>query len=50
MALLPMMDIQTKGPKKETCNICHTGKKEILSGVKLSIAGLDTEKVKKEVT
>jgi hypothetical protein len=48
--LLPEMDIQTKGPKKETCNICHTGKKEILPGVKLSIAGLDTEKVKKEVT
>ena len=48
--LLPIMDIQTKGPKKETCNICHTGKKEILPGVKLSIAGLDTEKVKKEVT
>jgi hypothetical protein len=49
-SLLPIMDIQTKGPRKETCNICHTGKKEILPGVKLSIAGLDTEKVKKEVT
>jgi hypothetical protein len=49
-SLLPIMDVQTKGPKKETCNICHTGKKEILPGVKLSIAGLDTEKVKKEVT
>jgi hypothetical protein len=48
--LLPIMDIQTKGPKKETCNICHTGKKELLPSVKLSIAGLDTEKVKKEVT
>ncbi len=47
--LLPIMDIQTKGPKKETCNICHTGKKELLPSVKLSIAGLDTEKVKKEV-
>ncbi|MBE0425928.1 MAG: hypothetical protein IBX72_04675 [Nitrospirae bacterium] len=48
--LLPIMDIQTKGPKKEMCNICHTGKKELLPEVKLSIAGLDTEKVKKEVT
>jgi hypothetical protein len=49
-ALLPDMDIQTKGPKKETCNTCHTGKKEPLSGIKLSVAGLNTEKVKKEVT
>ncbi|MEW6571404.1 MAG: sulfate respiration complex hexadecaheme cytochrome HmcA [Nitrospirota bacterium] len=48
--LLPIMDIQTKGPKKETCNICHSGKKELLSVSKLSVAGLDTEKVKKEVT
>jgi hypothetical protein len=48
--LLPVMDIQTKGPKKETCAICHTGRKEPLPSVKLSIAGLDTQKVKREVT
>jgi len=47
--LLPVMDIQTKGPKKETCYICHTGKKEILSTAPLSVSKLDTQKVKKEV-
>jgi hypothetical protein len=47
---LPIMDMQTKGPQKETCDICHTGKKELLPSTRLSIAGLDTEKVKKEVT
>ena len=25
---LPDMDIQAKGPKKETCTVCHSGKKE----------------------
>lgn len=49
-ALLPIMDIQTKGPKKEICNACHSGKKELFDVKPLSISGLDTEKVKKEVT
>jgi hypothetical protein len=48
--ILPIMDIQSKGPKKETCSICHSGKKELLPDVKLSVAKLNTEKVKKEVT
>ena len=48
--LLPEMDIQTKGPGKETCDMCHTGKKELVTLKPLSVAGLDTEKVKKEVT
>ncbi|OHE58421.1 MAG: hypothetical protein A2Z47_08315 [Thermodesulfovibrio sp. RBG_19FT_COMBO_42_12] len=47
--LLPLMDIQTKGPKKETCYICHTGKKELLPTETLSVSKLDTQKVKKEV-
>jgi hypothetical protein len=47
---LLQMDLETKGPKKEICSRCHTGKKEGLpSPQKLSIAGLDKEKVKKEV-
>jgi hypothetical protein len=48
-ALLPIMDIQTKGPRKETCDICHTGKKELLPTETLSVSKLDTQKVKKEV-
>ena len=48
--LLPVMDIQTRGPSKDTCDICHTGKKELLAAKPLSVAGLDREKVKKEVT
>lgn len=47
--LIPIMDIQAKGPKKEICFICHTGKKERLPSPSISIAGLDPEKVKKEV-
>lgn len=44
------MDLETMGPKKESCSRCHTGKKEGLPAPqKLSIAGLDKEKVKKEV-
>jgi hypothetical protein len=49
-AFLPIMDIQAKGPRKETCDICHTGKKYLLETHPLSVAGLDTQKVKKEVT
>jgi hypothetical protein len=49
-AIAPM-DLETKDPKKETCALCHTGKKEGLpTPTPLSIAKLDTEKVKKEVT
>ena len=48
--LLPVMDIQTRGPRKDTCDICHTGKKELPAVKPLSVAGLDREKVKKEVT
>ena len=47
-AIMPV-DAQTKGPKKAICAICHSGKRELLPATKLSIAGLDTEKVKKEV-
>ena len=49
-AILPM-DLETKSPRKDTCARCHTGKKEGLPTPQpLSIAGLDKEKVKKEVT
>lgn len=47
--MIPMMDIQAKGPKKEMCARCHTGKKEIVEPATLSVAGLDPEVVKKEV-
>ncbi len=48
-AIMPM-DLETKGPKKETCARCHTGKKEGLPMPSpLSVVGLDKEKVKKEV-
>ena len=47
-AIMPV-DAQTKGPKKAVCTLCHSGKRELLSASKLSVAGLDTEKVKKEV-
>jgi hypothetical protein len=48
-SLIPIMDIQAKGPKKETCALCHTGKKEIPIPPALSVAGLDPEVVKKEL-
>jgi len=44
------VDIETMNPKKETCARCHTGKKERIPILPLSVAGLDPEKVKKEVT
>lgn len=48
--LIPAMDLETMNPKKETCAICHTGKKDQLPMPKpLSTAGLDQQKVKKEV-
>ncbi len=47
-AIMPV-DAQTKGPKKAVCAICHSGKRELLPAIKLSVAGIDTEKVKKEV-
>lgn len=47
-ALMPV-DARTKEPKQKTCAICHSGKRELLPATKLTVAGLDTEKVKKEV-
>jgi hypothetical protein len=44
------IDLATDDPKKESCALCHTGKKEgVPDPQKLSVAGLDTEIVKKEV-
>jgi hypothetical protein len=48
--LLPVMDIRSRGPRQETCDFCHTGTKELVAVKPLSATGLDTEKVKKEVT
>ncbi len=48
-SLIPIMDIQAKNPKKDTCALCHTGKKELLEPPALSVAGLDPQVVKKEV-
>jgi hypothetical protein len=47
-AIMPV-DAQTKGPKKAVCTICHSGNRELLNATKLSVAGLDTGKVKKDV-
>jgi hypothetical protein len=45
------MDVETMGPKKESCKICHSGEiKGELSRPPISVAKLDPEKVKKEVT
>lgn len=41
------MDIESMGPKTETCASCHAGKKETLpTPPALSTAGLDKEKIK----
>jgi len=47
---IPAMDVATMNVKKETCNACHSGKKDQVTMPKpLSTAGLDQQKVKKEV-
>ena len=47
---IAVMDIESVGPKKEACAICHSGEiKGPLSRPPLSVAKLDPEKVKKEV-
>jgi hypothetical protein len=49
-SIIKPIDLESKGPKKEMCARCHTDKKEGLSlPPLLSTAGLDKEKVKKEV-
>lgn len=48
---IPAIDVESVGPKRETCVICHSGEiKGPLSRPALSVARLDTEKAKKEVT
>ena len=44
------ISIETMGPRKEVCSLCHTGKKEPPRLTPLNVAQLDPEKVKKEVT
>ncbi|MEW6066795.1 MAG: sulfate respiration complex hexadecaheme cytochrome HmcA [Nitrospirota bacterium] len=46
---LKVMDIETKGPKKETCAVCHTGEKQRPDPKPISVASIDPDKVKKEV-
>jgi len=46
---IPLIDIKAKEPKKEVCDRCHTGKKEVILPPPLSTAGLDPEVVKKEI-
>ena len=47
---IPAMDVETMNPKKETCTACHSGKKDQIAMPKpLSTAGLNKDKVKKEV-
>lgn len=44
------MDIETMNPKKETCAVCHNGRKDkVVIPKPFSAAGLDQQKVKKEV-
>jgi hypothetical protein len=44
------IDLTGKGPKKESCNVCHTGKKEIKKIKSLPIAELDSMKIPENVT
>jgi len=45
------MDIQSKGPKKDICSVCHSGKKEApISGKQISTAALKAQKVPEKVT
>lgn len=44
------MDLQAKGPQKETCKICHTGKKEIVKIKPLPIAEIISQKIPENVT
>jgi len=47
---IPQMGIETMGPGKKVCSLCHTGRKEPPTPTPLNVAQLDPEKVKKEVT
>ena len=45
------MDIQAKGPKKEICTVCHSGKKDGSAPIQpISLSELDTRKVPEKVT
>jgi hypothetical protein len=45
------MDLQAKGPKKNVCSVCHSGKKEgLISVQKISLAALKTQKIPERVT
>jgi hypothetical protein len=45
------IDLQSKGPQKSVCSVCHNGKKEGAAPVKSISPGiLDTEKVPEKVT
>jgi hypothetical protein len=45
------MDIQAKGPKKEICTVCHSGKKDGSAPIQsISLSELDTMKVPEKVT
>jgi len=47
---MSVMDVQSIGPKKDSCVICHSGEmKGPFSRPPLSVAGLDPKKVPKEV-
>ena len=45
------MDIQAKGPKKEICTVCHSGKKSgPTTAHPIALSGLDPKKVPEKVT
>lgn len=46
---ISLIDIKAKAPKREVCDRCHTGKKEVILPAPLSTANLDPNVVKKEI-
>jgi len=46
---IPLIDVKAKEPRKEVCDRCHTGKKEVILPKPLTTANLDPEVVKKDI-
>ncbi len=44
------MDLEAKGPKKESCKLCHTGKKDITKVKPLPLTELNSQKIPENVT
>ena len=46
---IPLIDVKAKEPRKEVCDRCHTGKKEVILPKPLTTVNLDPEVVKKDI-